>query len=194
MSQREEAWLSSPTLASYVDHLQSFNRVESFTLSHFSFEIFGLYPLRPLLCSLIPSVRRLRLHHVTTHPHSILRFISNFTNLQDTMIHKPYWIASPHQDDLPPATLTLGGELRLSGLEEDSCQFLELLGSQVTRYEKVILRNCRLLNFYPLQRLILGVRETIRQLDIVAVDDGKFTAPSSKRTLSKICSSIFRSQ
>lgn len=92
------------------------------------------------------------------------------------MINAPYWIAGTHQDAPVPTSLALRGELRLSRLEEDSCRFLELLGSQITCYKKVTLKNCGFLDFRPLQRLISGIGENLRQLDIVAEGDRKHAA------------------
>lgn len=193
MSQRGRAWINPPTLARYVNHLQSFSLVESFTLSHFSLEMSDLHALRSLFCNLIPSVRKLRLHHVMACPRSLLRFISIFTDLQDTMIHAPHWTTSTHHKDTPALALTLRGELRLSRLEGNSCQFLDLLGSQAICFEKVILKDCGFMDSQPLQRLISRTGATLRQLDIVAVDDCKIAALSSICAFLKTRSSFRRS-
>lgn len=89
------------------------------------------------------------------------------------MIHAPHWVASDYQDIPVPNTLTFRGELRLSELEEDSCKFLNILVSQVIRYEKITLKNCGFLDFHFLQQLISGVGATLRRLDIVALGDSK---------------------
>lgn len=161
------------TLARYFVHFGSFDRVESLTLSYFSCAIFGRNTPRFLFHNLILSVRKLCLHHPTACPDSLLRFISTFTNLQETMIRAPFWTTTKCPGARPTISHTLKGELRLSELDRGSGPFLFLLGSQATRYEKIVLKNCRFRDFRPLQQLISGVAATLRRLDVVAEGDRK---------------------
>ena len=168
MSQREEAWITPLNLIQYFEHFRSFDRVESLTLSHFSFRIFDSGILRFLFRNLIPSVRRLRLHHPLTHPAPLLQLISIFPNLRDTAIYAPYWEPVIQQDSQSTTHYTLRGELRLCDLEEGSGPFLSLLGSQRTEYEQITLERCGFRDFSPLQRLISNTGMYLRKFYLFA--------------------------
>lgn len=175
------------TLARYFAHFSSFDRVESLTLSYFSCRIFDRNSPQSLFHNLILSVRKLCLHHPVACPDSLLRFISIFANLQETMIRAPRWITTKCLGVHTTSSRTFEGELRLSELGRGSGPFLSLLGSQATRYEKVTLRSCRFRDFDPVQQLISGVSATLRRLDVVAEGDRKFDASSSICTFLKKC-------
>lgn len=164
------------TLVRHFAHFQSFDRVESLTLSHFSCGAFDQSSLRFIFYNLILSVRKLCLHHPTARPDSLLQFISVFTKLQETMIRAPSWITSKQLFARTLAPSAFKGELRLCEFDRESGPFLVLLGSQTTRYEKVTLKSCRFENFHPLQRLISGTATTLRQLVVVAEGDRECSA------------------
>ena len=179
MSQREEAWITPLNLIQYFEHFRSFDRVESLTLSYFSCRVFGHITLQFLFRNLAPSVRKLHLHHPIACPTSLLQLISIFPNLQDTMIHAPYWEQTAKQDHRPTVPYNLRGELRLSDLEERSGPFLSLLGSQRTEYEQITLERCGLRDFLPLQRLISSAGMSLRKLYLFAEGDREFCPDSN---------------
>ena len=159
------------TMYRYSVHFRSFDRVESLTLSCFSCETFDQNSLRFLFHNLILSVRKLCLHHPAACPESLLRFISVFTNLQETMIRDPHWTNSEYAGSFIVDSRALKGELRLSELDKESGPFLSLLGSQETRYKKVTLKNCSFQDFRPLQQFVSGAGMALRQLRVVAEGD-----------------------
>jgi len=173
------------TLTRYFIHFQSFDRVESLTLSYFSCRAFDQNSLRVFFHNLALSVRKLCLHHPTASPDSLFRFISIFTNLQETMIRAPRWVVTKHLGAHTTSSHTLKGELRLFELDKGSGPFLSLLGSQATRYEEVTLKNCKFREFYPLQQFVSGVATTLRRLAVVAEGDSKFDTSSLIRVFLK---------
>lgn len=174
MSQREEAWITPLNLIQYFEHFRSFDRVESLTLSYFSCRVFDRSTLKFLFRNLIPSVHKLRLHRPIACPTSLLRFISIFPNLQDTLIHAPHWEPMTQRDHHATAPYHLHGELYLSGLEEESGPFLSLLGSQRSGYERITLDKCGFYGFLPLQQLISSAGMSLRKLYLFAEGDRKF--------------------
>ena len=179
--------MSPLTLARYFVHFRSFDRVESLTLSYFSCATFDQNTFGVLFHNLILSVRKLCLHHPTACPDSLLRFISIFANLQETMIRSPCWIITKHIGSYTTDSHTLKGGLRLSEFGRGSGPFLSLLGSRAMRYEKITLENCRLRDFLPLQQLISGIAATLRRLDVIAVGDRKFGTSSLTYILNTFC-------
>lgn len=158
----------------YLDHLRSFDRVESLTLSHFSCTIFDQTSLHALFRNQVPSVRKLRLYYPTACPASLLQLISTFTNLRDTVIHTPCWVTAAHQDNHSTTTHTLRGELHLSRLGGDSGPFFSHLASQTTCYEQIALDGCALDDPHPLQSFVSNAGMSLRTLCIFAEGDRKF--------------------
>lgn len=174
MSQREEAWITPLNLIQHIEHFRSFDQIESLTLSYFSCQVFDHITLQLLFQSLIPTVRKLCLHHPIACPASLLRFILIFTNLQETMICAPRWEPMPRRDDYAATSGVLHGELRLSDLEEGSGPFLSLLGSQTMKYERITLERCGLRDFLPLQRLVSSAGMSLRKLYFIAEGNRAF--------------------
>ena len=175
MSQREEAWITPLNLIQYFEHFRSFDRIESLTLSYFSCRVFDHNAFRFIFRNLTLSVRKLRLHHPITCPASLLRLVSIFPNLRDTVIHAPYWEPITQQDDHATAPRYLRGELYLSDLEEGSGPFLSLLSSRRTDYERITLERCGFRDFLPIQRLISSAGMSLRKLYLFAEGNRKFS-------------------
>lgn len=174
MSQREEPWITPLNLIQYFEHFRSFDRIETLTLSYFSCRVFDHSTLRFLFLNFTPSVRKLRLHHPIACPTSLLRLISIFPNLRDTVIHAPYWEPITQQDNHATVPCNLRGELYLSDLEEGSGPFVSLLSSQRMEYEQITLERCGFRNFLPLQRLISSVGRSLRKLYLFAEGNREF--------------------
>ena len=174
LSQCEDTWIAPPTLAPHLDHLRSFDRVESLTLSNFSCEIFDRASLHILFRSQIPSVRKLCLHRPTAHPSSLLQFISVFSNLQDTVVYAPYWEMSSHEDVHRVTPPTLQGDLHLAELDECSSPFFSLLASQTTCYEQIVLDRCAFNNFHSLQLFLSNTGMSLRTLYVFVDGDRRF--------------------
>lgn len=177
LSQREDPWITPLTLVPYLDHFRSFDRVENLTLSWFSCEIFDRASLHVLFRSQIPSVRKLRLHHPTARPASLLQLISIFTNLQDTTIHAPRWVTTFHQENHWTTSHILRGELRLSELDEDSGPFFLLLASQTACYKEVVLDMCAFGDFCSFQLFVSNTGMSLRTLCIFSEGNRRFNLP-----------------
>ena len=174
LSQHGDTWITPLTVIQYLDHFWSFNRVENLTLSHFSSTIFDQTSLHALFRNQIPSVRKLRLYYPSACPASLLQLISIFTNLRDTAVHAPRWVAASHQESYPATPRTLRGELHLSELSEDSGPFFWLLASQTPCYEQIVLERCTLDDFYPFQSFASNTGMFLRTLYVLADGDRKF--------------------
>ena len=128
------------------------------------------------------SVRELRLYYPNACPAFILQFISVFANLRDTVIHAPRWTTTSNRENNPITPYTLRGDLHLSGLGEDAGPFFSLLASQATWYERIVLDECALGDFYPLQLFVSNTGMSLRSLYIFAEGDRKFGALFEART------------
>ena len=173
MSQREETWITPLNLVQYFEHFRSFDRVESLTLSHFSCQAFSRTTLQFFFRNLIPTVRKLRLHHPIVCPTSLLRFISVFTNLRYTMIRAPHWEQTAQKDNHAMVSYILRGELHLSNLEDGCGPFLSLL-SQRMQYERITLERCGLRDFLPLQWFISSAGPFLKKLYFFVKGNRKF--------------------
>ena len=167
-------WITPPTLAPYLGHLRSFDRVESLTLSHFSCEIFDRASLYAIFQSQIPSVRNLCLHHPMAHPSSLLQFISVFPNLQDTIVYAPYWGIASHEEIHQATPHILRGNLHLVELDEYSGPLFALLASRTTCYEQVVLKGCSLDNFHSLQLFVSNNGRSLRTLYVFVDGNRRF--------------------
>ena len=194
ISQREAAWITPLNLILYFEHFRSFNRVESLTLSYFSCRIFDHVILGFLFRNLIPSVHRLRLHRPIACPTSLLRLISIFPNLRNTVIHAPHWEPIAQRDRHATARYHLHGELYLSDLDEESGPFISLLGSQRTEYERLTLERCGFRDFLPLQQLVSSAGMSLRNLYLFAEGNRKFDPLTSISGFLKTLTSTSRAQ
>ena len=167
-------WITLPTLAPYLGHLKSFDRVESLTLSYFSCEMFEGSSLHALFRSQIPSVRYLCLHRPAAHPSSLFKFISVFSNLRDTVVYAPYWGMASHEEIRGTTRHTLRGNLHLAELDERSGPFFSLLASHTTCYEQVVLEWCAFTNFHSLQLFVSNTGRSLRTLYIFVDGDRRF--------------------
>lgn len=164
-------------------HFKSFSKITSLTLSHISFTLLD----SPISChsfrDFIPTLRSLRLLCPTACPRALFRFISVFSNLQDTAIHSPSW---DKPGDTPVGSFgPCHGELRISEFDGGSSQFLSLLESQATNYERLTIRECSFDDIRPLQRFVSANGQSMRRLHIVVAERGEHCLPSSVRPILK---------
>jgi hypothetical protein len=153
------------------DHLEAFSRITSLTLSDISFTLLNFPTLRHSFSNLIPALRGLRLLHPIACPRMLSRFISAFSNLQDTTIHSPSW---DKPGDTPAGSFgQRGGELCISEFDDQSIPFLSLLESQTTSYEALTIKKCIFEDIRPLQRFVSANGRDVRRLQIVVAEHGE---------------------
>ena len=162
--------VTSTTLHDH-DPFDPFGRITSLTLSYISFTLLNLPTISHSFRDLIPTLRSLRLLHPIACPRTLSRFISAFSNLQDTIIHSPSW---DKPGDVPVGSFgQCRGELCISEFDDGSIPFLSLLESQATGYEGLTIKKCAFDDIRPLQRLVSTNGRGARRLHFVVAGHGE---------------------
>lgn len=164
-------------------HFKPLSGITSLTLDNISFTLLDFPTLQRSFCNLVPTLRSLRLLYPTACPHTLFRFISMFSELQDTAIHSPSW---EKPSDAPIGSFSQRhSELCISGFDDGSVPFLSLLESQATGYKRLTIRECSFDDVRPLQSFVSANGRSIRKIQIVVAEHGEHYLPTFAPPISK---------
>jgi len=175
---RSIASLEPETLMGIMDHLTSFQRLQTLLLVDVSFnDSFDAQSLTQCFGHFGVSVKTLHLHGIRTDMSTMLFFISLFPNLDHLTISSP--ILSSRKIEVPKGVPPLRGALRLSGLGATSPTLLQGILLIPLNLEEISVTHSQIADSGVLNRLIEACAPTLKKVELIHLTSGSCQALTS---------------